>query len=216
MFRFLDLRGWPNAKDKRFQITLRSKLRWAVMICMVAGVLEWNVPGAVLFEDDFNRGIPGWTAVQPAGAYLDGPLRWQYDIVSGGFVETSNLYTDNASYSPTAVAAMLINDALTAVNFTFTARLTAGDDDGFGLIFGYQTETDFYRVTFARQSRTGFPWTGWSVDRKDEGITFNLFGGGTPGYVQTFVNTANRPFDVTITVDTQNRLTLTVVDNPTS
>src|SRR5262249_41873405 len=32
----------------------------------------------------------------------------------------------------------------------------------------------------------------------------------------TFVNTANRPFDVTITVDTQNRLTLTVVDNPTS
>jgi hypothetical protein len=30
------------------------------------------------------------------------------------------------------------------------------------------------------------------------------------------VNTANRPFDVTISVNASNQLTLTVVDNPTS
>jgi hypothetical protein len=36
-----------------------------------------------LFEDDFNRGFPGWTVVQPVGFYYDGPLRWQYDIVTG-------------------------------------------------------------------------------------------------------------------------------------
>jgi uncharacterized repeat protein (TIGR02543 family) len=187
--------------------------------CYLAGSLvalaTISSQAAVLFEDDFNRGIPGWTAIQPAGAYLDGPLRWQYDIVSGGFVETSNLYTDNSTFSPSSVAPMLINDTQTAVNFTYSARLTAGDDDGFGLIFGYSHETDFYRVTFARQTRSGFPWTGWSVDQKVEGISTILFGAGTPGYVQTFVNTANRPFDVTIVVDTQNRLTLTVVDNPT-
>jgi len=178
-------------------------------------LVVFRVSGAVLFEDDFNRGIPGWTAVQPPGAYSGGPLRWQYDTVSGGFVEQSNIYTDSATFSPTAVAPMLINDTVTASDFTYRARLTAGDDDGFGLIFGYHDPTNFYRVTFARQARTGFPWTGWSVDQKVEGVTGNLFGAGTPGYVQTFVNTANRPFDVTISVDTQSRLTLSVVDNPT-
>ena len=118
-------------------------------------------------------------------------------------------------YSPTAIAPMLINDTLTAVNFTFNARLTAGDDDGFGLIFGYQNETNFYRVSFGRQGRTaGFPWTGWSVDRKVNGATMNLFGAGTPGYVQTFVNTSGRPFDVSVSVDLSSRLTLNVIDNP--
>lgn len=171
----------------------------------------------MLFHDDFNRGLPGWTAVQPEAAYLDGPLRWQFDIVSGAFVEQSNLYTDGASYSPSAIAPMLINATWTAVNFTYRARLTAGDDDGFGLIFGYVDEDNFYRVTFARQVRTaGFPWLGWSVDRKVNGVTASLFGAGTPGHTQTFVNTAGRPFDVTIAVDTTPHLTLTVVDNPTA
>ena len=202
--------AWPEVNSRR---------NVASLCCGLAFLAAFHALGAVLFEDDFNRGIPGWTAVQPAGAYLDGPLRWQYDIVSEGFVETSNIYTDDAGFSPSAVAPMLINDTLAPVSFTFTARLTAGDDDGFGLIFGYQSETDFYRVTFARQSRTRFPWTGWSVDQKVEGITGSLFGAGTPGYVQSFVNAANRPFDVTIKVDAldrlNNRLTLSVVDNPT-
>jgi hypothetical protein len=83
---------------------------------------------SVLFEDDFYQGIPGWTAIQPPGAYLDGPLRWEYDAVTGAIVERSNIYTDNATFSPTAVAPMLINDALTAINFNFSARLTLSDD----------------------------------------------------------------------------------------
>jgi hypothetical protein len=171
-----------------------------------------------LFEDDFNRGFPGWTAVTPStGIYLDGPLRWEYDIINGAFVEQSNLYTDSATYSQSATAPMLINDTLTAINFTYTARLTAGDDDGFGLIFGFQDENNFYRVTFARQNTraAGFPWVGWSVDRKVNGVTQNLFGAGTPAYTLTFTNKANQSFDVTIDVNTANQMTLTVVDNPT-
>jgi hypothetical protein len=143
-------------------------------------------------------------------------LRWEYDAVTGAIIERSNIYTDSANFSPTAVAPMLINDALTAINFNFSARLTAGDDDAFGLIFGYQNPTNFYRVTFARQARgAGFPWHAWVVEHKVNGATSNLFGYGTPGYAQTFVNTANRPFDVAISVNTANQLTLTVVDNPT-
>ena len=196
-----------------------SCVRAAWPFVCLAGLLlllvSSTLPASVLFQDDFNRGIPGWTAVQPPGNYTSGPLRWQYDIVSGGFVEQSNIYTDSSTVSATATAPMLINDTVTAASFTFSARMTAGDDDGFGLIFGYQNETNFYRVTFARQSRTGFPWTGWAVDRKVNGVTANLFGAGTAGYVPTFINTSNRAFDVTISVDASSRLTLSVVDNPT-
>lgn len=196
-------------------VSSRRLIFLPVLCGILIAVAAPRVSASVLFQDDFNGGIPGWTAVKPPGSYLDGPLRWQYDVATGAFTENSNIYTDSSTSSSTATAPMLINAAVTAVNFTYTARLTAGDDDGFGLIFGYQNETNFYRVTFARQSRTGFPWTGWSVDRKVDGTTSNLFGAGTPGYTETFVNTADRAFDVTISVDTANRLTLTVVNNPT-
>jgi hypothetical protein len=188
----------------------------AALVLFVGAISVFPLKGDVLFEDHFNGGIPGWTVVQPPGAYLDGPLLWQYDLVNGAFVEQSNIYTDDASYSLTATAPMLINDTITGTNFTYTGRLTAGDDDGFGLIFGYQDELNFFRVTFARQARSaGFPWRGWSVDRKVNGATTNLFGFATPGYVQSFVNRASIPFDVTISVNALNRLTLTVRDNPT-
>lgn len=183
---------------------------------LVAASVGSQALAGVLFEDDFNRGFPGWTVVKPSGGYYyDGPLCWQYDIVSSAFVEQSNLYTDSASYSPTTVAPMVINETLTTDTFTFSARLTAGDDDGFGLLFGYVDESNFYRVTFARQSRTaGFPWHGWSVDRKVNGATETLFGAGTPGHVRTFVNTSNRPFDVILSVGASSAFNLTVIDNP--
>lgn len=172
-----------------------------------------SIRATVLFHDDFD--FTGWSVVQPPAVYLDGPLRWEYDLVAGAFVERSNIYTDAAAYSPTAIAPMLINDTVSGDSFTFSARLTAGDDDGFGLIFGYQNPTNFYRVTFARQARTaGFPWQAWVVERNVSGTVSRLFGYGTPGYVASFSNTAGRPFDVTLSVNAQNRLTLTVVDNP--
>ncbi|MBE0544669.1 MAG: metallophosphoesterase [Verrucomicrobia bacterium] len=196
-----------------FAYALRGAV-FALVTLFACGAVQ--LQASVLFEADFEDGIPGWTAVQPPGVYLDGPLRWEFDFENLAFVEQSNIYTDNPSFSPTATAPMLINDATTSGSFTYGARLTAGDDDAFGLIFGYQDPTNFYRVVFTRQARTGgFPWSAWSVDRKVNGVTTNLFGYGKPGYVQTFVNTANRPFDVTVLVNGANQLTLTVVDNPT-
>jgi len=111
---------------------------------------------------------------------------------------------------------MLINETVAGASFTYSARLTAGDDDGFGLIFGYQNETNFYRVVFARQARSaGFPWHAWVVDRKVNGVATKLFGYGTSGYAQTFANRQGIPFDVTISVDALNRLTFSVLDDPT-
>lgn len=201
---------------------LRNSLRRAIggffVFSFCAGFGLRAAPASLLFEDTFDRGIPGWTAVQPIGAYIDGPLRWQYDIVSGGWVETSNLYTDAAANSATATAAMLINDAIVPADFTYTARLLTGDDDGFGLIFGFENDFTFYRVTFTRQTGSGrttngFPGIGWQVDRKLDDARTLLFGSGTTNGALTFTNRTGIPFDVTITVS-GGLFSLTVVDDP--
>lgn len=187
-----------------------------VGLLLVSATLARGAAATLLFEDDFDRGLPGWTAVQPPGNYLDGPMRWQHDLVSGAFIEQSNIYTDASTASPSAVAAMLINDTPTDAPFTYRARLIAGDDDGFGLIFGYRDAGNFFRVTFTRQNRTtpGYPWNGWNVDRMVDGVATNLFGDGTADHIPSFINTQYVPFDVTLAVDSENRLTLTVVEDP--
>lgn len=96
---------------------------------------------AVLFQDELNQGIPGWTAVKPRGVYWNGPLRWEYDLVHRAIVERSNIYTDTPLVSPSAIAPMLINGAVARAPFTYSACTTAGDSDAFGLVFGYQNET---------------------------------------------------------------------------
>lgn len=170
-------------------------------------------PAPVIFEDDFETGIPGWTAVQPTGGnYIEGPMLWAFDKTTDALSEQSNIYTDSSTFSLSRIGVMLINDTVAPSNFTYTARLTAGDDDGFGLIWGYQDEYTFYRAYFGRQARAGWPFQGTGVDRMNNGQITDLFGVGA-GAGPGFVNTVGRPFDVTITV-TDGLLTLTVVDDP--
>lgn len=164
---------------------------------------------AILFEDDFNQGIPGWTAVKPKGVYWNGPLRWEYDLVHKAIVERSNIYTDYPLISPSAVAPMLINGTIAQAPFTYSARMTAGDCDAFGLVFGYQNETNFYRLYFSGLSRAGFPYRGCTVDRKTNGVWNTLT---TPSIA--FLYTTGRTFDVTLSVDDLNRATVQIVDDP--
>lgn len=164
---------------------------------------------AILFADDFNQGLPGWTAVKPRGVYWNGPLRWEYDLVYQAIVERSNIYTDYPMISPSAVAPMLINGAVAQAPFTYSARMTAGDTDAFGLVFGYQNETNFYRLYFSQLSRAGFPYRGCTVDRKTNGVWSTLTVPST-----AFLYTAGRAFDVTFTVDVSNRMTVQIVDDP--
>ncbi|MCW5550750.1 MAG: hypothetical protein KIS67_01155 [Verrucomicrobiae bacterium] len=167
-------------------------------------------PAEVLFEDHFEGGIPGWTAVQPAGAYIDGPMLWVFDAVSKSFGEHSNIYTDSSTASTSRRAVMLISDTVAPTNFAYTARVTAGDDDGFGLIWGYEGESTFYRITFAWQNRfaVGWPFQGVIVDRVNDGAITDLHGPDN-----SFIPAVNRPFDVSIGV-TNGRLTVVIADDP--
>src|SRR5690349_6567351 len=70
-------------------------------------------PATIIFQDDFNDGLPGWSAIRPVGAnYLDGPMLWCYDKALNRFFEDSNQYTDSATFSSTRIAVMLINDTV--------------------------------------------------------------------------------------------------------
>ncbi|MCO5052762.1 MAG: hypothetical protein M9920_10700 [Verrucomicrobiae bacterium] len=177
---------------------------------LLGGALSLRaIPAEVLYSDDFEGGIPGWTVAQSPGSYTDGPVLWQFVKVDNSFRENSNIYFDNATTGVSRRTAMLISEATVPDNFTYTARLAAGDDDGFGLVWGYQDYANFYRVSFARQNRAEWPHTGIMVDRMVDGVPEDL-SGPHPGYVNTV---AGRPFDVSIGV-TNGLLTLRVVDDP--
>src|SRR4051812_23002328 len=107
----------------------------ALLLCSLCLFAPLIARASVLFQENF---FEGWTIVKKQGEYFAGPLRWEYDATNSAIVEQSNIYTDDSTYSWSAIAPMLINDTVVSTPFTYKARLTAGDDDGFGLIFGFQ------------------------------------------------------------------------------
>ena len=151
MFLLLQKRRAPGRNSNSMKTYQKHLCRAGLISSLLAVPSLEAGPAVTLFQDDFNEGIPGWIAVQPAGNY-SGSLLWQFDINSGALWENSNIFSDSSAYSSTRAAPMLINEtAPPASNFTYTVRLRASDDDGCGLIWAYQNPTNFYRVTFAAQ-----------------------------------------------------------------
>ena len=178
---------------------------------MLAAASATATPAITLFQDDFQGGIPGWTEVQPAaGVWVEPPMLWQFDQVSDSFSEQGNIHTGGTAGSATRLTVMLISDATVPANFGYTARLTAGDDDGLGLIWGYENETTFYRIAFSRQAgRTAvWPALGTTVDRMSNNVPIDV----VPA-TSAFINTANRPFDLSVGV-TNGLLTVNIIDDP--
>ena len=170
-------------------------------------------PATLVFEDQFDDGLPGWTAVQPVnGAYIDGPMMWCYDKANNRFFEDSNIYTDASTFSSSRITTMLINDTVASASsgFTFTARMAQTDDDAFGLIWGYEGEDTFYRIQFATQSRAlgGWPAQGMWVDRMLNSQPIDVFGPDS-----TFIPTRGVWFDVTLAV-TNDQLRITITNDP--
>ena len=205
----------PNSISNIMKSLTRS-MRWVIfagLIPLLAPIERVTAgPATLLFQDDFNTGIPGWNVVVPAGAnWQVSPtiLCWTYDATTKAFSEHSNIYTDSATFSSSRVSTMMINATVAPTNFTYSARLTAGDDDAFGLIWGFEDETRFYRITFTRQNRgfVGWPYYGCVVDRMNNGQITDV------KIDSSFVNTAGRPFDVILKVN-NGLLSVIIVDDP--
>src|SRR5687767_1950747 len=115
---------------------LVTSISTALLLFAVPAQWANAAPATLLFQEDFNNKLPGWTAVKPAATYIDGDMLWVFNKLSDSFGEQSNIYTDSSAGSVSRIGVLLINDAVApASGYSYTARLTAGDDDGFGLVW---------------------------------------------------------------------------------
>ena len=195
----------PSSAPRKKQIPSNNRHAMFHRICLTAGACFCTLASSysqILFEDHFDEVIPGWTAVAPKAIYLGTPPRWVFDRATGAISENSNAFTNEG------VAPMLINETTTGDSLEYRARINAGDDDGFGLVFGFQDDQNFYRITFAIQERTAsYPWTGWTLERMNAGVPEVLAGNGGNG-ITSFLPSKNLPFEVIIGV-VGNEITIT-------
>lgn len=103
----------------------------------------------------------------------------------------------DAMYTPF----LLINTAdVTPAAYNLTATLAPFDNDGFGVVFGYQDNDNYFRAGFREQanSSVGFP-AGTSVQKVVGGVITQL------GVDATVIPAADgTPFDVDVSVDGTN------------
>jgi hypothetical protein len=117
-----------------------------------------------------NNGIaPDWSL----GINTSGNRGWLVEH-SDAFHSADNTATGTTNYA----APTLVAGDTTWSNYLYYARLQTGDDDGFGLVFRYLNETNFYRIGFRAQNSTSVIKRGWSI-QKCVNLEFDQIAAGT-------------------------------------
>lgn len=125
-------------------------------------------PGDILVGDPFISGYNGWNEVPQAiesGGLL--PANWGISLRTGGLQESSdNRISSGATNAQTVKSLMMVNDFVTQGDYTLSTTARVYDNDGGGLMFGYQDVNNWYRVTWRQQAGggSGYP-TGVSVQQ---------------------------------------------------
>ncbi len=90
---------------------------------------------------------------------------------------------------------ILINNAdVTPANYTINATMATTDNDGMGIVFGYQNEDNYFRLSLRREAGSNFGYsTGTSIQKVVNGVTTQI-------YFDNIVDHPNNPFDVTLQV----------------
>ena len=145
---------------KPIALTL-AVLALAMLPAGAANAIEYGDP---LVGDVFVTGFDGWTdtyvSVDPVN---DGPPSW--GVLLGdddALCEANNIITgpNTSTRLNDAVSQNLINmNYMTTSSYTLTAKVGSWDDDGYGLIFGYADEDNYFRVGVRQQASNtyGFP-----------------------------------------------------------
>jgi hypothetical protein len=168
----------------------------------------------VLVGNPFITGFEGWQSTYvPAPTQVGGLPSWGVlltpDPTSGQrfLIETS----DGREADGTTTAGvsdglykpyMMVNTAdTTPANYTINYQLATYDDDGFGIVWGYQDNNNYFRAGFRRQTpgNLGFQ-EGTSVQKVVNGVVTQL-AGTTTGFVPQFDGV---PFDAKVVVNGTN------------
>jgi hypothetical protein len=115
-------------------------------------------PGDILVGDPFLSGYNGWTDVSEGPQAGVGPANWGINMVSGALQESSDGYT-LAQALATATGPikpyLMVNskgDYTIPSSYSVGAQIVSYDDDGVGLVFGYQDSQNYWRVGLRSQS----------------------------------------------------------------
>ena len=134
------------------------------------------------------------------------------NLVTGALQENSDGWFGEGAQTTAAdgkfTPFLLVNDGYTTPgSYTYSATLTTYDDDGFGVVFGYQDPGNYYRVSFRNQApgtnSRGFG-QGVSVQKVSGGVISSL--GASTAFKPTVstVPSTSTPVNVEVKVDGTN------------
>jgi hypothetical protein len=180
-----------------------------VAALLVVAMLDQQASAQTLVTSPFVTGFEGWQdtyvtqPTQVGGAPSWGvlltpdPISTQRFLMETGDGREADSVAGDGLYKPY----ILINSLdTTPANYTVTAQLATLDNDGFGLVFGYQDNNNYFRVGFRDQaSGLGFP-RGTSVQKVVGGVITQL---GIPSLVNVPL-TNGTPFETKIVVTGTN------------
>lgn len=104
---------------------------------------------------------------------------WRLSLHNPTIMETSDLVptnpasgTNNGTYVPSL---LIQDDYSTPTTYDLNARMYTSDDDGWGLVFGYQNVNNYYRVLFRAQANGNLGGTtGTSVQKVVNGVATQI------------------------------------------
>ena len=189
---------------------LSTETRYFVAAFLLLSSSGQFAAAQTLVPSPFVTGFQGWQdtyttqPTQVGGAPSWGVLLTPDPLTGQQFLmetsdgrEADSTVAADGKYKPY----MLINSVdTTPANYTLTAQLATLDNDGFGLVFGYQDNNNYFRIGFRDQaSGLGFP-RGTSVQKVVGGVITQL---GTPSL--SFVPLTNgTPFEAKVVVTGTN------------
>lgn len=108
--------------------------------------------GGLSSQSEFDK---AWEVVDAPNA-SSGPSVWK--IENGVLIQSSNIYRADDEYTWYEGTHALLRGSL-STDFQLTSEIEPTDNDGFGVLFRYQDENNFYRLLSVQDSANKGPFT---------------------------------------------------------
>ncbi|HBO44017.1 MAG TPA: hypothetical protein DD670_08805 [Planctomycetaceae bacterium] len=193
------------------QRTAECSRRWGWSVFFLAATLA-ILPGAAfaqtLIDSPFLTSYDGWTNTYD---YSFAPQQGSYPswgvlLEKGTLMENSDGIAvrggtydagveNNGAYKPY----MMVNSATTSSTYTLTGTYSSWDDDGLGIIFGYQDNDNYFRLGLRRQATGAYGFNqGLHVSKVVNGVITPFLAGPSTSFVNLMNDT---PFSLEVNVD---------------
>lgn len=141
---------------------------------------QQDANAATLVADPFIGAYNNWTEVYTSGNAVNPAGRWGVHLVAnptlmengGGAQAQDESGSPDANNSGGFTPYILLQEGVTTgTDYSVDARMYTSDDDGFGLVFGYVDEDNYFRVSMRQQTTGSLGFTrGLSVQKVVAGV----------------------------------------------